>query len=68
MGTTVSIKAQQAFHSNPSINEYIDRCIYDPDMVDNVKYAYNHGHQVASHTWGHRHLASLTWDQSSSSP
>ncbi|KAF7761576.1 CAZyme family CE4 [Agaricus bisporus var. burnettii] len=39
------------------------RCIYDPDMVDNVKYAYNHGHQVASHTWGHEHLASLTWDQ-----
>ncbi|KAK7466197.1 hypothetical protein VKT23_004921 [Stygiomarasmius scandens] len=39
------------------------RCIYDQDMMNNVKYAYNHGHQVASHTWHHFDLATLTWDQ-----
>ncbi|THU85891.1 carbohydrate esterase family 4 protein [Dendrothele bispora CBS 962.96] len=39
------------------------RCIYDGDMMDNVKYAYNHGHQVASHTWHHLDLSTLSWDQ-----
>ncbi|KAF5364669.1 hypothetical protein D9758_005644 [Tetrapyrgos nigripes] len=39
------------------------RCIYDSDMMANVKYAYNHGHQVASHTWHHFDLTTLTWDQ-----
>jgi len=38
-------------------------CIYSPANMDGVKYAYNHGHQVASHTWGHKNLATLTWDQ-----
>jgi len=38
-------------------------CIYDAAMVDRVKYAYNAGHQVASHTWSHPHLTTLTWDQ-----
>ncbi|KAK7030471.1 hypothetical protein VNI00_014058 [Paramarasmius palmivorus] len=35
-------------------------CIYD--MQDQVKYAYNQGHQVASHTWSHWDLATLSWD------
>ncbi|KAK7443990.1 hypothetical protein VKT23_015387 [Stygiomarasmius scandens] len=39
------------------------RCIYDSDMMDNVRYVYNHGHQVASHTWHHSDLTTLTWDQ-----
>jgi peptidoglycan/xylan/chitin deacetylase (PgdA/CDA1 family) len=39
------------------------RCIYDQDMVDNIKYAYSHGHQVASHTWAHLHLTTLSWDK-----
>jgi len=38
-------------------------CIYNADVVDRVKYAYNAGHQVASHTWSHPHLTTLTWDQ-----
>jgi len=38
-------------------------CIYDADNVKRVKYAYNAGHQVASHTWSHSHLTTLTWDQ-----
>jgi len=39
------------------------RCIYDQDMSSNVKYAYDHGHQVSSHTWAHKDLTTLTWDQ-----
>ncbi|KAJ2913639.1 hypothetical protein MD484_g6782, partial [Candolleomyces efflorescens] len=39
------------------------RCIYDSDIRPRVKYAYDHGHQVASHTWAHKDLTTLTWDQ-----
>ncbi|KAJ3507680.1 hypothetical protein NLJ89_g6168 [Agrocybe chaxingu] len=38
-------------------------CIYSADNMARVKYAYNHGHQVASHTWAHKDLTTLTWDQ-----
>ncbi|KAJ3517756.1 hypothetical protein NLJ89_g319 [Agrocybe chaxingu] len=38
-------------------------CIYSEDNVKRVRYAYNQGHQIASHTWGHRDLTTLTWDQ-----
>ncbi|KAJ3525834.1 hypothetical protein NMY22_g10412 [Coprinellus aureogranulatus] len=38
-------------------------CIYDTTLRGRVKYAYDHGHQVASHTWAHKDLATLTWDQ-----
>lgn len=38
-------------------------CIYDADNAKRVKYAYDKGHQIASHTWGHKDLATLTWDQ-----
>ncbi|TFK71516.1 glycoside hydrolase/deacetylase [Pluteus cervinus] len=31
--------------------------------MDRIKYAYNHGHQIASHTWSHLDLTNLTWDQ-----
>jgi len=40
-----------------------DACIYDADEIKRVKYAYSHGHQVASHTWSHKDLTTLTWDQ-----
>lgn len=33
-------------------------CIYD--NAANVKYVYDQGHQVASHTWGHKHLKTLS--------
>jgi len=39
------------------------RCIYDADSIDRVKYAYNAGHQVASHTWSHPHLPNLSKTQ-----
>jgi peptidoglycan/xylan/chitin deacetylase (PgdA/CDA1 family) len=38
-------------------------CIYSADNIKRVKYAYNKGHQVASHTWAHKDLTTLTWDQ-----
>ncbi|QRW06017.1 GMC oxidoreductase [Ceratobasidium sp. AG-Ba] len=28
-----------------------------------VKYAYSKGHQIGSHTWAHKDLTTLTWDQ-----
>jgi len=38
-------------------------CIYDVDQAKRVKWAFDKGHQVASHTWGHKHLTNLTADQ-----
>ncbi|TFK16941.1 carbohydrate esterase family 4 protein, partial [Coprinopsis marcescibilis] len=38
-------------------------CIYDEGGVNRVKFAYENGHQVASHTWSHKDLAQLGWDQ-----
>ncbi|KAJ6459472.1 carbohydrate esterase family 4 protein [Mycena vitilis] len=38
-------------------------CIYDADEQKRVKYAYDHGHMIGSHTWAHLDLTTLTWDQ-----
>ncbi|KAJ7472649.1 carbohydrate esterase family 4 protein [Mycena latifolia] len=38
-------------------------CIYDSDVQARVKYAYAHGHMIASHTWAHLDLTTLTWDE-----
>lgn len=38
-------------------------CIYDPDVQARLQYAYLHGNQIASHTWNHWNLTTLTWDQ-----
>jgi len=38
-------------------------CIYDADNAKRVKYAYDKGHQIASHTWAHKDLTTLTFDQ-----
>ncbi|EAU90589.1 chitin deacetylase [Coprinopsis cinerea okayama7 len=37
-------------------------CIYSKENVDRVKHVYRHGHQVASHTWAHRDLSTLGWN------
>ncbi|KAF8910427.1 carbohydrate esterase family 4 protein [Gymnopilus junonius] len=37
-------------------------CIYDPDSVKRVVYAYQHGHQIGSHTWSHKDLTTLSLD------
>ncbi|QRV72791.1 chitin deacetylase [Ceratobasidium sp. AG-Ba] len=34
-------------------------CIYDSPNADNIKYAYDQGHQIASHTWAHKRLSTL---------
>ncbi|KAG8741197.1 Carbohydrate esterase 4 protein [Ceratobasidium sp. 414] len=38
-------------------------CIYDTTNAARAKYAYDNGHQVASHTWAHLHLNSLSTAQ-----
>ncbi|EAU83363.2 hypothetical protein CC1G_09057 [Coprinopsis cinerea okayama7 len=38
-------------------------CIYDPPLSDALKFAYDSGHQVASHTWAHRRMTELSWDE-----
>jgi peptidoglycan/xylan/chitin deacetylase (PgdA/CDA1 family) len=35
-------------------------CIYSEDNVLGVQYAYAHEHQIASHTWSHPYLTSLS--------
>ncbi|KAJ6568835.1 carbohydrate esterase family 4 protein [Mycena capillaripes] len=37
------------------------RCIYN--LADDVKYAYAAGHMIASHTWSHAHLTTLSTAQ-----
>lgn len=39
------------------------RCIYDPDMVQELRNTYDAGHQIANHGWGHDHSSQLTDDQ-----
>ncbi|CAE6530782.1 unnamed protein product [Rhizoctonia solani] len=54
------------FHRYPSsasqanLNAVKDGCIYDSNNAASVKYVYDKGHQVASHTWAHQHLTSLS--------
>lgn len=38
-------------------------CIYDDANIARVKFAYNHGHMVASHTWAHLDLSQQSWDK-----
>ncbi|KDR81985.1 hypothetical protein GALMADRAFT_240389 [Galerina marginata CBS 339.88] len=38
-------------------------CIYNTDVRARLKYAYDHGHMIGSHTWAHKDLTTLTWDQ-----
>ncbi|KAG6901653.1 hypothetical protein C0995_009544 [Termitomyces sp. Mi166 len=40
-----------------------DECIYNADEIKRVRYAFDKGHQVASHTWAHKDLTTLTWDE-----
>ncbi|KAF9444693.1 carbohydrate esterase family 4 protein [Macrolepiota fuliginosa MF-IS2] len=41
---------------------FFNGCIYDADEAKRVLYAYQKGHQVASHTWSHSDLTTLSWD------
>ncbi|KAK3809649.1 MAG: carbohydrate esterase family 4 protein [Linnemannia elongata] len=42
-------------------NNYV--CIYNTDESFRLKYAYEHGHQIASLTWSHQDLTTLSYDQ-----
>ncbi|KAF9546888.1 carbohydrate esterase family 4 protein [Agrocybe pediades] len=42
---------------------FFNDCIYSQAGADRVKYAYSHGHQVASHTWSHKDLTTLSSDK-----
>ncbi|TRM63673.1 carbohydrate esterase family 4 protein [Schizophyllum amplum] len=39
------------------------QCIYSDANIARIQYVYGAGHQVASHTWAHKHLTQLSWDQ-----
>jgi len=39
-------------------------CIYNAGPRVFLKYAYDHGHLIGSHTWAHRNLSNLTFNQS----
>jgi len=56
--TLVAAGAKGTFFVNG--NNY--DCIYEDDGK-RVKYLYDKGHQIASHTWSHPDLTTLTWDQ-----
>ncbi|PPQ67968.1 hypothetical protein CVT24_003161, partial [Panaeolus cyanescens] len=45
------------------VNGYNWGCIYDEANAASLKYAYEHGHQIASHTWAHADLSTLSKDQ-----
>ncbi|KAJ7807005.1 hypothetical protein B0H14DRAFT_1541548 [Mycena olivaceomarginata] len=38
-------------------------CIYNPDRIGDIKYAYAAGHMIGSHTWSHADLTTLSTDQ-----
>ena len=44
-----------------------DECIYNTDEMNRLKYVHDHGHMLGSHTWAHKNLTTLTWDQSKTS-
>lgn len=39
-------------------------CIYNTGPRVLLKYAFDHGHLIGSHTWAHLNLANLTFNQS----
>ncbi|KAK0493262.1 carbohydrate esterase family 4 protein [Armillaria luteobubalina] len=39
---------------------FVNGCIYDDASVQALKNAYSKGHQISSHTWAHKDLATLT--------
>ena len=41
----------------------VDRCIYAEESIARVKFAYSQSHQIGSHTWAHKNLSTLTFEQ-----
>ncbi|CAK5269423.1 unnamed protein product [Mycena citricolor] len=48
------------------VSELPDGCIYDDDIVTSIQSTFRAGHQIASHTWSHPDLNTLSADQSKS--
>ncbi|KAF8625884.1 hypothetical protein AX15_005150 [Amanita polypyramis BW_CC] len=44
-------------------SKYKYDCIYNSDEISRVQYVYAHGHQIASHTWSHPDLTTLSHDE-----
>ncbi|KAF8898258.1 hypothetical protein CPB84DRAFT_1780736 [Gymnopilus junonius] len=42
---------------------FVNECIYNTDEMNRLKYVHDHGHMLGSHTWAHKDLTTLTWDQ-----
>jgi hypothetical protein len=61
MATTVSnsILFLLAYVSH-SLQLFVDGCIYSKENIQRVKFAYGQGHMVASHTWAHKDLTTLS--------
>ncbi|KAI3620853.1 carbohydrate esterase family 4 protein [Moniliophthora roreri] len=62
---TVAFTFIVAFLANQSVKAtfFFNDCIYNQDTMNRVKNVYGNGHQVASHTWAHEHLTTLTATQ-----
>ncbi|KIM21259.1 carbohydrate esterase family 4 protein [Serendipita vermifera MAFF 305830] len=42
------------------VNGNTYHCIYDPKYAESVRYVFDQGHQIASHTWSHPDLTKLS--------
>ncbi|KAF9004864.1 carbohydrate esterase family 4 protein [Hymenopellis radicata] len=45
------------------VNGHNYECIYGDEASDHIRYAYGQGHQIASHTWAHKNLASISREE-----
>jgi peptidoglycan/xylan/chitin deacetylase (PgdA/CDA1 family) len=63
MATTVSQTERLTSWSFLKFFWLLDGCIYSDEDVQRVKFAYDQGHMVASHTWAHKDLTTLSRDE-----
>jgi peptidoglycan/xylan/chitin deacetylase (PgdA/CDA1 family) len=49
-----------AFVDTSLVDTFLDGCIYADEDIERVKFAYGQGHMVASHTWAHKDLTTLS--------
>lgn len=53
-----------AYLTNRHLIPNEDRCIYDDAMINALRFAYDSGHSIQSHTWAHKDLAQQSADTS----
>lgn len=44
----------------PSLTTTLGECIYSDTNAKRVKFLYDQGHEIASHTWRHKDLTTLS--------